>query len=107
MFLRGACHGHRRAGNRRVLLEEHRDVAGEIIHQFGLDKQLASVALGTFKNDHTLRLEAKKLRYMQLTLSPINMLLMGSNAIPLPFDPAQLQRLTNSSHGGNLSSCDR
>jgi len=90
-----------------VLLEEYRDVAGEIAHRFGLDKQLASVAVGTFKNAHTLRLEAKKLRDMQLTSSPINMLLMGSNAIPLPFDPAQLQRLTIFFHGGSLSSCDR
>jgi hypothetical protein len=87
--------------------EDHREAAGEIIYQFGLDTQMACIALGIYSNDQTLRLEAKKLRCMQQFSAANELLLMGTNAVALPLDPAVVERLTTSMHGGSLSSCDR
>jgi hypothetical protein len=107
VLVRGDCHGHRRADNRGILPEDHRKEAGDVTQKFDFDTKMASMALGIFKENHALRLEAKKLRYMQQFSSPTNSLLVGSNAVPLPFNPTLLERLTISFHGGSLSSCDR
>jgi hypothetical protein len=86
---------------------DYREAAGEIIHHFGPDKQMTGIALGLYTNNHTLRLEAKKLHYMQQFSAANNLLLMGTNAVALPFDPTLLERVTIIIHGGSLSSCDR
>lgn len=44
---------------------------------------------------------------MQLSSSPSGRLLTGSNALPLPLDPALLEHLIIFFHGGSLSNCDR
>jgi hypothetical protein len=104
---RGNCHGHRRADNRGVQLEEYRDEIEEVVRQFGFHQEMATTAVRVFKRSHTLRLAAKKLRYMQLSPSTPSRLLIGGNALPLPFDPVILKHLTIFFHGGNLSNCDR
>ena len=104
----GGCHGNRRADNRGVLLADYTKEAGEIIRQYRFDKHLASVALGTFLESHTLRLEAKKLHEIQQLFSRTsNALPMGSDTAAPSFDPAQLQRVTIFFHGGSLSSCNK
>ena len=107
MLSRPNCCGHRRADNRGVQLEEYHDEVEDVVHQFGFHQEMATTALRVFKRAHTFRLAAKKLRYMQLSLSPTSRLLIGSNALPLPFDPTVLQHLTIFFHGGSLSNCDR
>jgi hypothetical protein len=87
--------------------EDYREAAGEIIHRFGPDKNIAGIALGIFKNNHTLRLEAKKLDYMQHFSAANDLMLMGTTAVALPFNHKQLERVTVVMHGGSLSSCDR
>jgi hypothetical protein len=57
---------------------------------------MSSLAMGMFLDNHTLRLEASKLRDLE----------SSSSANALPFDLAQLKRLTIFFHGGSLSSCD-
>jgi hypothetical protein len=104
----GGCHGNRRADNRGVFLADYTKNAREISRQYGFDKHLASVALGTCVESHTLRLEAKKLHEIQqLSSWSSNKLPMGSDTVVLPFDPAQLQRVTIFFHGGSLSSCNK
>ena len=107
VLLRVDFRGRRRIDDRGVPAEGYHEGAEKIIHEFGLDAEMADIALGIFRNNHTLRLEATKLCYMQQFSSPTNLLLMDINAVALPFDPALLERLTIVMHGGSLSSCDQ
>jgi hypothetical protein len=73
VLLRVDFRGCRRIDDRGVPAEGYREGAEEIIHEFGLDVEMAGIALGIFRNNHTLRLEATKLCYMQQFSSPTNL----------------------------------
>jgi hypothetical protein len=83
---RGTCQRHRRDDNRGVQIEEYRGEVEDIVHQFGFHQEITTTALRLFKGAHTFCLDAKKLRYMQLSSSTHNRLLTLSAQIHICSD---------------------
>ncbi|KAM0690091.1 hypothetical protein Q7P36_008858 [Cladosporium allicinum] len=100
----GVCRGYLDLDNRGVRPEEYDEEVRKVLNMFGSDKRMASAALEIFTRGHTLRINAEELRRTSFSLSPTGPVLIGEQAVRLPFQRSLLGCLTVVLNAGSLSS---
>ena len=98
------CRGHLDLDNRGVRPEEYNEKVRKVFNRFGSNKHMASAALAIFTRGHTMRIDAEELRNTSFSLSPTGLVLIGEQAVRLPFQRSLVGSLTVVLNAGSLSS---